>query len=83
MLRHNGQDSLLQALQQDVLRRVRHRHPGYEQFDVAEQWRVLARLSGQPTSAVSQAMSPRPRQRLSSAEFSRQVARLQNLRNAL
>jgi hypothetical protein len=83
MLRRNGQDSLLQALQQDILRRVRRRHPGYEQLGVAEQWLVLARLSGQPTRAISQAMSPRTKQRLSSAEFSRQVAHLQTLRNAL
>jgi hypothetical protein len=83
MLRRNGQHSLLQALQQDILRRVRHRHPGFEQLGVAEQWLVLARLTGQPTRAISQAMSPRPKQRLSSAEFSRQVAQLQTLRNAL
>jgi hypothetical protein len=83
MLRRNGQDSLLQALQQDILRRVRHRHPGFEQLGVAEQWLVLARLTGQPTRAISQAMSPRPKQRLSSADFSRQVAHLQTLRNAL
>lgn len=83
MLRHNGQHSLLQALQQDILRRVRHRHPGFEQLGVAEQWLVLARLTGQPTRAISQAMSPRPKQRLASAEFSRQVAHLQTLRNAL
>ncbi|MGH8330471.1 MAG: DUF4350 domain-containing protein, partial [Pseudomonas sp.] len=48
-----------------------------------EQWLVLARLTGQPTRAISQAMSPRPKQRLSSVEFSRQVAHLQTLRNAL
>ncbi|EJN28865.1 hypothetical protein PMI35_02824 [Pseudomonas sp. GM78] len=83
MLRHNGQDHLLQALQQDILRRVRHRHPDYEQLDIAEQWQVLARLSGQPAEAISQAMGPQAKQRLSSAEFSRQVARLQTLRNAL
>ncbi|WP_415757645.1 DUF4350 domain-containing protein [Pseudomonas sp. LT1P18] len=83
MLRHNGQQHLLQALQHDILRRVRRRHPGFEQLGVAEQWRVLARLTGQPTRAISQAMSPRPKQRLSSAEFSRQVAHLQTLRNAL
>lgn len=83
MLRHSGQESLLQTLQQDILRRVRHRHPGYDQLGVAEQWLVLARLSGQPTRAISQAMSPRPKQRLSSVEFSRQVAHLQTLRNAL
>ncbi|UVK97641.1 DUF4350 domain-containing protein [Pseudomonas sp. B21-048] len=83
MLRHNGQHSLLQALQQDILRRIRHRHPGFEQLGVAEQWLVLARLTGQPTRAIRQAMSPRPKQRLSSAEFSRQVAHLQTLRNTL
>ncbi|WP_413770344.1 hypothetical protein, partial [Vibrio vulnificus] len=27
-LRHNGQQQLLQTLQQDVLRRARHLHPG-------------------------------------------------------
>ena len=83
MLRRNGQQHLLQALQQDILRRVRRRHPGFEQLGVAEQWLVLARLTGQSTRAISQAMSPRPKQRLSSAEFSRQVAQLQTLRNAL
>lgn len=83
MLRRNGQHSLLQALQQDILRRVRHRHPGFEQLGVAEQWLVLARLTGHSTRAVSQAMSPRAKQRLPNAEFSRQVAQLQNLRNAL
>ncbi len=83
MLRRNGQNNLLLALQQDILRRARRRHPGFEQLAVAEQWLVLARLTRQPTRAISQALSPRPKQRLSSAEFSRQVAHLQTLRNAL
>ena len=82
-LRHNGQQHLLHTLQQDVLRRARHLHPGFEQLAVAEQWQVLARLTRQPTRAISQALSPRPKQRLSSAEFCRLVAHLQNLRNAL
>lgn len=82
-LRRDGQQSLLHALQQDVLRRIRRRHPGYDQLGVAEQWLVLSRLTGQPTRAISQAMGPRSKQRLSSAEFSRQVAHLQTLRNAL
>lgn len=82
-LRHNGRQYLLQALQQDVLRRARHLHPGFEKLAVAEQWQVLARLTRQPTRAISQALSPRPKQRMSSAEFCRQVAHLQTLRNAL
>ncbi|MNO87602.1 hypothetical protein D3C76_790250 [compost metagenome] len=83
MWRRNGQHNLLQALQQDILRRVRRRHPGYEQLGAAEQSQVLARLTGQSIDAIDLAMSPRPKQRLSSAEFSRQVAHLQTLRNAL
>jgi len=82
-LRHNGREYLLHALQQDVLRRARHLHPGFEKLAVAEQWQVLARLTRQPTRAISQALSPRPKQRMSSAEFCRQVAHLQSLRNAL
>ncbi|UZE27822.1 DUF4350 domain-containing protein [Pseudomonas asplenii] len=83
LLRRSGQQALLRALQQDILRRARRRHPGFEKLAVADQWQVLARLTRQPTSAISQALHPRPKQRLSSADFSRQVAHLQTLRNAL
>ncbi|UQS17930.1 DUF4350 domain-containing protein [Pseudomonas sp. HS6] len=83
ILRHNGQHTLLQALQQDVLRRARHRHPGFDQLNVAEQWLALSRLTHQPTRAISQALSPAPKRRMSSAEFCRQVAHLQALRNSL
>ncbi|WP_419736743.1 DUF4350 domain-containing protein [Pseudomonas sp. COR18] len=83
LLRRSGQQALLRILQQDILRRARRRHPGFERLAVADQWQVLARLTRQPTSAISQALRPRPKQRLSSADFSRQVAHLQTLRNAL
>ncbi|WP_397451523.1 DUF4350 domain-containing protein [Pseudomonas sp. NA-150] len=83
LLRRNGQQALLRALQQDILRRARQRHPGFEQLVVADQWQVLSRLTRQPTSAISQALRTRPKQRLSSSDFTRQVAHLQTLRNAL
>lgn len=83
LLRHNGQHSLLQGLQQDIQRRARHRHPGFERLPVAEQWQVLSRLTRQPSSVISQAMRPLPKQRLAAADFTRQVANLQTLRNAL
>jgi hypothetical protein len=83
ILRHNGQQTLLQGLQQDVLRRARRRHPGFDQLNVAEQWLVLSRLTRQPTRAISQALSPVPKQRMSHAAFCRQVAHLQTLRNSL
>lgn len=83
LLRRSGQQALLRALQQDIVRCARQRHPGFENLNVAEQWQVLARLTRQPTSAISQALRPRPDKRLSSSEFTRQVAHLQTLRNAL
>ncbi|MES2821557.1 MAG: DUF4350 domain-containing protein [Pseudomonadota bacterium] len=82
MLRRSGQQSLLQGLQQDIQRRARRRHPGFERLGVAEQWQVLGRLTQQPTSAIGQAMRPTT-QRLSASQFTRQVAHLQSLRNAL
>ncbi len=83
LLRHSGQGTLLQALQRDVLRTARQRHPGFEHLDNTEQWRVLEHLTRQPFHVISQALGPLPAKRLSSADFSRQVACLQTLRNAL
>ncbi|MFO6085494.1 hypothetical protein ACLBTQ_11760, partial [Pseudomonas aeruginosa] len=71
------------SLQRDILRRARRRHPGFEQLGVAEQWQILGRMTRLPPSAISQAMRPYPAQRLSAADFTRQVAHLQSLRNAL
>ncbi|MBC3955120.1 DUF4350 domain-containing protein [Pseudomonas triticifolii] len=81
--RRSGQQQLLKGLQVDILRRARRLHPGFERLPVAEQWQVLARLTRQPTSAISDALRPRPQQRLSHSDFTRQVAHLQTLRNAL
>ncbi|KAA5839868.1 DUF4350 domain-containing protein [Pseudomonas chlororaphis] len=83
LLRHTGQQGLLHSLQQDILRRAQHRHPGFERLTAAEQGQVLARLTRQPDSVISQALVPQPAQRLSSADFSRLVTHLQTLRNAL
>ncbi|MGY2399957.1 DUF4350 domain-containing protein [Pseudomonas sp. SDO5271_S396] len=83
LLRRSGQGTLLLALQRDVLRAARHRHPGFEHLDTTEQWQALEHLTRQPSHVISQALGPLPVKRLSSADFSRQVACLQNLRNAL
>lgn len=83
LLRRSGQRTLLQELQQDIQRRARRRHPGFERLGVAEQWQTLGRLSRLPPGHVSQAMRPVPDKRLSAADFTRQVAHLQTLRNAL
>ncbi|SEJ12824.1 DUF4350 domain-containing protein [Pseudomonas sp. NFR16] len=83
MLRRRGQHALLRALQQDILRRARQLHPGFETLPVTEQWQTLARMTRQPTSSVGQALRPRPEERLSNSDFTRQVAYLQTLRNAL
>lgn len=83
MLRRQGQQALLRSLQHDILRRARQRHPGFEALPVTEQWQLLARMTRQPTSQIGQALRPRLDERLSSPEFTRQVAYLQTLRNAL
>lgn len=83
LLRRSGQQSLLRGLQQDIQRRARRRYPGFERLNVAAQWQVLGRLSRLPSSAISQAMRPLPDKQLPAAEFTRQVAHLQTLRNAL
>ncbi len=54
ILRHNGQEHLLQALQQDVLRRARHRHPGFEQLD-RRRTMAGARPPDRPTDATPSA----------------------------
>lgn len=83
LLRHGGQQRLLSNLQQDILRRARRRHPGFERLAVADQWQILGRLSRQPSTIISQAMRPLGQKRLSASDFTRQVAHLQTLRNAL
>lgn len=83
LLRRSGQGVLLQALQRDILRAARRRHPGFEHLDTAEQQQALEQLTRQPSHVISQALDPLPAKRLSSADFSRQVASLQTLRNAL
>ena len=83
LLRRSGQGTLLQALQGDVQRAARRRHPGFEHLETAEQWQVLERLTRQPSHVIRQALGPLPAKRLSSADFSREVACLQTLRNAL
>jgi hypothetical protein len=83
LLRRGGQGALLRALQRDILRAARRRHPGFEHLDSAEQQQVLEHLTRQPSHVISQALGPLPAKRLSSADFSRQVASLQTLRNAL
>ena len=83
LLRRSGQGPLLHALQRDILRAARRRHPGFEHLNTAEQWQVLEHLTRQPSHVISRALGPLPAKRLSSADFSRQVACLQTLRNAL
>lgn len=83
LLRRSGQGALLHALQCDILRAARRRHPGFEHLDTAEQQQALEQLTRQPSHVISQALGPLPAKRLSSADFSRQVASLQTLRNAL
>ncbi|WP_417775410.1 DUF4350 domain-containing protein [Stutzerimonas xanthomarina] len=81
--RRVGQHRLISSLQDDILRQAQRRHPGFEILEHAEQCQVLARVSGTGADAVTQAMLPPFKNPVSAAEFTRQVARLQSIRNRL
>lgn len=83
LCRQQGHTALLARLQAEVRQRARQRHPGFERLPVTEQWQLLGRLARLPPGQISQAMRPLGAQRLNPAQFTRQVAHLQRLRNAL
>lgn len=83
LCRQSGHAALLARLQAEVRQRARQRHPGFERLPVTEQWQLLARFSRQTPSQIGQAMRPLGEQRIPPAQFTRQVAHLQRLRNAL
>lgn len=82
-LDHNGQRSLLIALQNDIKQRAQWRFPIFSRLAVVEQWQILQQLSRQPSSLISQSMRPPPNKKLSAQAFTLHVTRLQQLRNAL
>ncbi|SEJ32406.1 protein of unknown function [Azotobacter beijerinckii] len=82
LLRRGGQASLLQGLQQDIRRRAGHRELRFAELPEEAQWQLLARFGRLPAEHIGQLMRP-PDQALSAADFTRQVADLQRLRNTL
>jgi len=82
LYRHAGPRQLLLMLQQDIQRRARQRQPGFEGLAIAEQCRVLAMLSHLPLPTIEQVLCP-PSTTPSASEFTRQVAKMQRIRNAL
>lgn len=83
LCRQSGHAALLARLQAEVRQRARQRHPGFERLPVTEQWQLLGRLARLTPSQIGQAMRPLGEQRIDAARFTRQVAHLQRLRNAL
>ncbi|MCC6074599.1 DUF4350 domain-containing protein [Pseudomonas sp. GCM10022188] len=81
--RHQGHASLIGQLQAEIRQRARQRHPGFERLPVTEQWQLLTRLSRLEAALVRQAMRPLGDQHPDPTRFTRQVADLQRLRNAL
>ena len=83
LYRRAGQRQLLGSLQDDIRRQAQQRHPGFENLEHVEQCQVLATISRTASEAVAQAMLPPLNKPVSTTEFTRQVARLQSLRNSL
>ncbi|UNG19798.1 DUF4350 domain-containing protein [Stutzerimonas zhaodongensis] len=83
LYRRAGQRHLIATLQNDIIRQAQHRHPNLVALDHADRCKVLAQLSRTPIEAVTHAMRSSLDKKMSNADFTRQVARLQSLRNAL
>ncbi len=81
LLRRCGQASLLQTLQQDIRRRAEQRIARFAERPKQEQWALLARFGQMPAEHIGELMQP-PDKTLPAADFTRQVADLQRLRNA-
>ena len=83
LYRRAGHCQLLSSLQADIRRQAQRRHPGFETLEYFEQCQVLATISRTTLDTVAQAMLTPQNKAVSATEFTRQVARLQSLRNAL
>ncbi|BAP80768.1 hypothetical protein MT1_3593 [Pseudomonas sp. MT-1] len=83
LYRRAGQRHLIATLQNDILRQAQHRHPNLVALDHADLCKVLAQLSRTPIEAVTHAMRSSLDKKMGNADFTRQVARLQSIRNAL
>lgn len=81
--RHAGPQQLLVNLQHNVRRHAQRRHPGFDSLSHTEQCQVLAKLSHLSVDTVDQALRPPSTSAANAAEFTRQAAHLQSLRNAL
>jgi len=83
LYRRAGQRHLIISLQNDIVHQAQRRHPDLEALDHAGKCEVLAQISRTSIGAVTRAMQPPPDKRMSNADFTRQVASLQSLRNVL
>lgn len=80
--RYQGRGSLLEQVQQDLLRHIDTYYPHLHGLSDAALWQALAKHSGMPADRIERLMTPATAS-LSAAEFTSRVARLQQLRNAL
>lgn len=83
LYRQAGPQQLLDTLRQDIQRQARRHHPGFDAMAHAEQCRVLAALSHVPIDTIDQILRPTTSGPANASEFTRLIALLQRLRNAL
>ncbi|WP_028240611.1 DUF4350 domain-containing protein [Stutzerimonas azotifigens] len=83
LFRRGAQQRLIETLQRDIAQCARRHHPGFERLPADARLEALTRLSRLPATSVGQAMRPPGAKPLGMVEFTRQVAQLQTLRNAL
>ncbi|WP_407295662.1 DUF4350 domain-containing protein [Stutzerimonas zhaodongensis] len=83
LYRRAGQRRLIIALQNDIVRQAQRHCRHLNALDHAAKCEVLARITRTSIDAVTHAMQSPLGKNMSAADFTRQVARLQSLRNAL
>ena len=81
LLRKQGTDALITPLREEILQKLRRRHPGFPQLSIDDQIAQAAQLSGMSHADVQLALyRPLP---VPDSVFIDMVQRLQHLRNAL
>ena len=83
LVHQQGRGALLEHLRRELLAHALQRHPELAALDAAQRLQQLARISGETPERIAATLAPPSRPRPGAAEFTRQVARLQALRNRL
>ncbi len=82
-LSSSGQRNLILTLQKEIQQHAEQHQPAFADALVAEQWHLLAQLSGLPLSFIARCMQPPTAETLRIQVLAQQIAHLRQLINTL